>query len=264
MPAVVTPHAELPLTVRLDTTELYGDYTGELRLAVDDPDHPELAATVSGRVVHSLEADPPLLAMATTPGRAAEASTVIESHDRDPIQIVGLESANPRLALSVVPLEPGRRWRLSARLDPDRADGKQMTPILVRSTSPRTPTLRIAAYTYVHDPVYTFPEAVDMGDLRRDDPALAGRISQTLMIYQAGGRDFGARLSTDLPFLRIGAERGPAGDRWEATIALVPDLAPDGPFRGTITVDTNDPVFRRLTVPVQGTIRAGSAQSAGD
>ena len=46
-------------------------------------------------------------------------------------------------------------------------------------------------------------------------------LSQTLMIYQEGGKDFQVKASTDIPYLDVKAARGPTGDRWEMTLTLV-------------------------------------------
>jgi len=74
------------------------------------------------------------------------------------------------------------------------------------------------------------------------------------MVYQEGGSDFRATLRTDLPGLQLKWERGPKGDRYQATIALDPDKVHAGSYKGLLLIDTNDPAFPKLTVPISGQI----------
>ena len=92
-------------------------------------------------------------------------------------------------------------------LNPDGPGGKRTETILVRTSSRTRPLLSIAAYTYLRERVYTFPDAIDLGALRLEDtrahPALLQSTAQTLMVYQSGGTDFQVRLRTDLSVLDL-------------------------------------------------------------
>ena len=74
------------------------------------------------------------------------------------------------------------------------------------------------------------------------------------MVYQHGGSDFQVKLRTDLAMLDLKWERGPWGDRYQGTIMLVPDKLQVGPITGMIIIETNDPKFPLLKVPVSGSI----------
>lgn len=79
-------------------------------------------------------------------------------------------------------------------------------------------------------------------------------MAQTLMIYQASGSDFKVKISSDVPDLNLKSERGPMADRYQATVSLIGDSLKVGPIRGSIFIQTNDPQFPKLTVPVSGWI----------
>ena len=120
------------------------------------------------------------------------------------------------------------------------------------------PLIRIPANTLLRERVYTFPDEVDLGALRLADtvkqPDLLERTAQTLMMYQWGGSDFRVHLHTDLPLLDLKWNRGQKGDRYQATIKLIPEKLQAGPIKGNISIETNDPEFPSLTVPVTGSI----------
>jgi len=86
-------------------------------------------------------------------------------------------------------------------------------------------------------------------------PDLLQRTAQTLMVYQSGGADFQVKLRTDLPVLDLKSERGPKGDRYQSTVTLIGEKLQAGPIEGSIVIETNDPDFPNLTVPVRGEIR---------
>jgi hypothetical protein len=120
------------------------------------------------------------------------------------------------------------------------------------------PVFQIAANTYVRERVYTFPDAVDLGAVPisaiRSNPKLLEQTAQTLMIYRKEKKGFHAEATSDVSGLSIRSEQGPSGDRWQFTVALKGALVNVGPIRGWIVIETNDPEFPRITVPVSGHI----------
>ena len=120
------------------------------------------------------------------------------------------------------------------------------------------PTLGLVVNSYLRERVYTFPEAVDLGTLQWADversPDLLDRTAQTLMVYQVGGHDLAASFGSDIPGLAIAAARGPRGDRWQAVLKLDRAAVVPGVIRGALRIDTNDPDFPRLVIPVRGEI----------
>ncbi|MDP2971188.1 MAG: hypothetical protein Q8P64_18560, partial [Deltaproteobacteria bacterium] len=62
---------------------------------------------------------------------------------------------------------------------------------------------------------------------------------------------------SDLPVLDLKWERGPKGDRYQITVTLLKDNITSGPIKGNIVIETNDPEFPSLTVPVTGFILGG-------
>jgi hypothetical protein len=86
------------------------------------------------------------------------------------------------------------------------------------------------------------------------EPELLRAAAQTLMVYQVGGTGFSVRVRSDLPQLEITSERAPQGDRYQQTITVRRQGLQVGPIRGSIVIETSDPQFRELVVPVSGII----------
>lgn len=259
MPASVPPGGEARLRVRLDTAALDGPFDGLVLLEVDDPSQPELRLAFEGSIVPTVEVSPaPAVFLASVRGSAKEASVEILNHEDAPLRLEPIQRpATDRYAVRLETLEKGRRYKLVVAIRPDGPRGKHTELLEVKTSSARVPVVRISVNTYLRERVYTFPEDVDMGAVRLADlrdPGFAARLAQTLMVYQVGGEHFEAKLRTDLPFLRLETERGPRGDRYQTTVAWVPEMVRAGPIQGTIVVETNDAEFPRLVVPVAGRV----------
>jgi len=251
-PAQVAPNQQIDLPVSFSSSGMRGPYSGELRLRLDDPERPQAVFTMAGVVVPAVEFRPYAAFFVTgdrqTPARA---SIEIVNHREAPLHITRLEYPSDRFDARVESVEEGRHYRLSITLRTDAAAGVREDVIQLHADDGRI--LRVAANTRLRERVYTFPAEVNLGTipaLLADDADLP---AQTLMVYQAGGGDFQARFSTDVKGLAIVAERGPKGDRWQATVTLERSAAA-GPIQGNIVIETNDPGFPRVIVPVKGSV----------
>ncbi|HYG67098.1 MAG TPA: DUF1573 domain-containing protein, partial [Anaeromyxobacteraceae bacterium] len=257
LPASIPAGGDVALPVRLDTTKVEGAFEGRIAVFLEGVDEP-IALGLRGTIVRPVEIAPrPFVVLGAIRGDEKESSVELVSHEAEPFRVERIESASQRLTTRLETVEPGRRYRLHVALRRDAPAGRAHERILVHTSSSAAPLLHVGALVNVHERVYTFPDAVDLGAIRAAelarDPDAPARLAQTLMVYQAGGTRFDARFRSAVPGLTVTAERGPNGDRWQATVRLSGPRAP-GPISGTIVVETNDPAVPRLEVPVTGTI----------
>ena len=259
MPVEIPAHLEVVVTVKLDTRGIAaGPYEGTVTLSFDDAKVPDAELTVTGHIVPPIEVTPPALFAIAQRGEQKKVTVEIVNHESGTVIISAPRYTPGRFTTKLETLEEGRRYLLTLALDPYGPSGKHTEPILLKTSSAAVPDLKIAAYTYLQERIYTFPDTVELGALRLDDirrsPELLQSTAQTLMIYRKGTTDFQVSVSSDLPELAISAERGPLGDRFQVTISLKPDRLKAGKISGNIIVDTNDLEFPKLTVPVSGEI----------
>jgi hypothetical protein len=259
MPAHIEPKAETRLRVQLDTSKLSGPFEGQILISLNDPALPEARLLIEGQVVPPVELSPrPAFFAAARRGERRQTVIEIINHEPEPLRIESVDHPKERFAMKLETIEEGRRYRLNLILNPDGPGGKKTDTILVKTSSRSTPMLMIPANTYLRERVYAFPDEVDLGSLRLADikaqPDLLQKTAQTLMVYQWGGSDFRVTLRTDLPALDLKWERGPKGDRYQATVTLIGEKLQAGPIKGSIIIETNDPQFPSLTVPVAGFI----------
>jgi len=254
-PSVVAPGASVTIRVRLAAGTL-GPFDEELRLRLNDPAMPQLTLSLRGEVVPLVQVLPhPLVALIGPRGVRTQNAVEIVNHSDGLVRALSVDVPNDRVSAELATIEAGRRYRLTLTLNDHAAAGRELVPLVVHTDSATTPVVHLVAATFLRERVYTFPDAIDLGavpldEWRKGNPTLM----QTLMVYQTGGSSFEATVTSDVPGLTIDAERGPAGDRWQATISVQPSAVRIGQIHGTITIRTNDSEFPTLTIPVAGEV----------
>jgi hypothetical protein len=191
--------------------------------------------------------------VATERGSTGQASVEIVNRDAQPVEIAGIEHSSERFTAQMETLHSGQRYRLTVTFEGKGPDGKVAEWLYLVTRSEK---IGIPVHTEVIPSVYTFPAAVEMGKFPlshiRGNPESARSVAQILMVYRKNTTDFEIKVTSDIPFLKIESEQGPAGDRWENTLWLDPERVQPGEFKGTIFVETNDPGVPKLEVPVSG------------
>lgn len=267
LPREIAAHGEAVVRVKLDTRTLAGEYEGVVLVSFKDAAGSDVRLTFTGRVFVPLEVVPPVLTATAQRGEKKEAAVEIINHETEPVRIEPAAVSSTRFTTRLETIEEGRRFRLTLALNPDGPAGRNQETITLKTSSSAVPELKIAAYTVLTERVYTFPDAVDLGTFRMEDvrraPQLLKNAAQTLMVYRKGTSDFQANVSTSLQELSLISERGPLGDRYQITVSLVADKIRPGTIKGSIVIETNDPGFPSLTVPVSGEI-LGEAEDRQD
>jgi hypothetical protein len=193
-----------------------------------------------------------------TGAKRGQASLEIINHDSEPLRLENIRHPTDRFTTTLETLEEGRRYRLTLLIKPDGPSGRHSEDIVLTTSNRKQPTIVVEANTLLLDRVYTFPDEVNFGTLRLSDleqsPKLLQELTQTLMVYQFGGKDFRVNVRTDLPQLELKSERGPQQDRYQNTLTLIKEKLKTGTIRGSIFIETNDPEFQALAVPVLGNI----------
>ena len=250
----VAPGAEGTIHFKLDTANVAGKFEGAIVVFLNDPALPQVPLAFEGTIVPAVELSPmPAFYVAGLRGRGGERAIEIVNHESEPLQIEKMDHSTERFTTKLETLQAGQRYRLTLSLNPQGPGGKAVDTLVLKTSSKKMPVLKIDANTYLYERVRTFPDMVDLGTLRVDDTA---RAALTMMVYQEDGSDFQAKLSTDIPGLRLKWERGPKGDRYQATITFFPDKISVGSLKGSIFVDSNDTELPRVVVPVYGDIVA--------
>lgn len=256
--ARVDPGTEASFQFRLDTSQLTGEFDGRILVSFGNSSRPDAELKFTAIVVSPIEASAPAFFVTVDRGQVQEQSVEIHGQEIEPLRIEKVDFSSQRAAVELETVEEGRRYRLKLKVKGEGTAGRKTELIRLTTSSTSMPVFQIPANTYVRERVYTFPDAVDLGALPisaiRKNPRLLTQTAQTLMIYRKETKGFEAKATSDVPAVSIRSEQGPAGDRWQFTLTLNEALVNVGPIQGSIVIDTNDPEFPRITVPISGHI----------
>jgi hypothetical protein len=250
---VLDPGQSADLVVRFGGPRPAGRYEGALTIHLEGGGDP-VAIDVNAILVPPIEIVPrtELVAVAER-GVPALASVEIVSHLDRPLELSSGATANERFATALETVEPGRRYRLNLAMSGKGPAGARMDIVPLQTGDAEYPVVNVRARTLLRERVYTFPESVDFGRV----PAAAAAVASTsLTVYQKGGSDFQIKVSTDVPGLELRPEKSQtSGDRWQILCSIDPAKVAAGRLAGSVFVETNDPEFARLTVPVAAVVQ---------
>jgi Protein of unknown function (DUF1573) len=259
MPSRIPPNQKADVTVRLETPREKGEFRGSVVINFKkDASAPKVFWLV-GKVVPPIEFDPfPIFFVSTLRGQEKTASIEIISHEPEAFEIQRVENPSSRFTTNLETLDAGRRYRLSLIMTGKGPAGRAADTLTLVTSSRSHPFLEIRANTILNERVHTFPDAIDLGPISaaflKAHPEELQAVTKQVMVYQEGGNDFRISAATDVSFLNASTSQAQLKDRYEVRLSVVPERLKAGPTTGVLVIDTNDPEFPRLTIPITAII----------
>jgi hypothetical protein len=262
MPSRIAPGGKADVTVRLETPREKSEFRGSVVVNFKNEAVAPHVFWVVGKIVPPIEFDPfPMFFVSTLRGQEKTASLEIVNHQPDNFEIRSLENPSSRFTTNLETLAAGRRYRLTLTMTGKGPAGRAADTLTLVTSSRAHPFLEIRANTILNERVHTFPDAIDFGEISaaflKAHPDEIQAMAKRIMVYQEGGKDFQISAATDLPFLNPATSQAQLKDRFEVRLSVVPEKLKAGPVKGVLVVDTNDPEFPRLTIPITGTVADG-------
>ena len=262
MPSHIAPDEKANVTVRLETPREKGEFRGSVVVNFKNEGAEPRVFWMVGKVVAPIEFDPfPMFFVSTLRGQEKTASIEIINHEADSLEIRNVENPSSRFTTKVETLEAGRRYRLWLTMTGQGPAGRAADSLTVVTTSRANPFLQVRANTILNERVHSFPDGVDFGEIRggflKAHPEEVEGTTQRIMVYQEGGKNFQISAATDVPFLSATIHQAQLKDRFEVRLILVPEKLKAGPVQGVLTIDTNDPEFRRVSIPIAANVADG-------
>ena len=258
--ARVLPGESGMLRFRLGEPRPVGEYDGFIEVAFKNPAVSNILFEVTGKITPIIEAKPfPSFFVSTALGQTKQASIQLINHDREPLQITGIESPSTRFSLWLNTNEVGQRYTLTLKLNGEGKTGRAADRITLRTSNKKEPVFLIGANTFIHGRVHTFPEELDFGTIEaaqvKTNEPLRQTLSQVLMAFQDGGTNFQVTPKIDVPFLSTRAEPAKTGAQVQIEVELKAQELPAGDFQGHLQLLTNDPEFPSIEIHVKGHVR---------
>jgi Protein of unknown function (DUF1573) len=191
----------------------------------------------------------------TTKGAVEHREITVTNHLGKPLRIISVASNNPVFSVRQQAVEPGKRYKLTVSLDPNAPVGRHEGSITVATDQPEYATVPIPALAMIDDIVSTTPKRVSFASILFDaaDQPVIGQ--KEVLVKRQGGADFKVlRAATDVPFITVDVKPGREANTFLVGVRIEKKHAKRGTFSGTLTIETNDPAFRQLKLPITGNL----------
>ncbi len=117
------------------------------------------------------------------------------------------------------------------------------------------PSLDLLAWARVKDVVSTSISELNFSRLDSKSLNMLAVSRRTVLVEKHQGTNFQVlRATTDVPFLGVEIETQEPGQSFLVHVTIVEERADKGVFEGTLVIETNDPEFARLELPIRGDI----------
>ncbi|HET9794759.1 MAG TPA: DUF1573 domain-containing protein [Thermoanaerobaculia bacterium] len=251
------PGADGTITIEWKTDRVQGTVDGVAQISTNDPSAPPIALALSGRVEGPLEIDPmPAVFLSTFRGEDLHRDLTLRAEKPVSLRLLSGEGAHFRAKLD--PSEAGKSWRLDVRAAPDLPPGHYDETLAIDSDDSSIGRVTIPVHLFVKADLYANPDDVDFGSVPlsalRRGPGGDPLLSQSFFVKKRSGTFRILRIASDVPGLDLKAD--PAGSpsaSFQVEARFRQPVRP-GPLDGTITIETDDPRFRIVTVRVRGRI----------
>jgi hypothetical protein len=251
------PGADGTITVEWKTDRVQGAVDGLAEISTNDPENPSIALVLTGRIDGPLSIEPlPAVFLSVFRGEDLRRELSLRANTANPVslRLVMGEGSHYRAVLD--PVKPGKAWRLIVQPAAGVQSGHYDETLTLESGDPSIGRVAVPVHLFVKGDVYANPDDLDFGDVgvparpRPDDDAL---VPQTFFVKKRSGVFRILRVRSDLPLrFRVDPDGRPGGS-FQIEAGVRPD-ARRGSLDGTITIETDDPQFPRLTLGVRGRI----------
>ena len=237
-----------------------GDYNGVVAVNFKNSDVPRLLYRVRGEFVPDIQFIPmKAFYVATQRGEPKSAYLDVVSHLSEPLDIMRTEALTTRFTSRLEVVEEGRRFRLWLDLSGEGSAGELRERITLVTRDEENPFIEVPANTILRERVYVFPDQLDLGRIEtsrlKAKPHLAGLYIQQFVVVSKGAAEgFKIQAHSDSPFLTVATSPSDMADRHQLTVSLRAKSLESGKIDTAIVIDTNDPEFPRLQIPVTGSV----------
>ncbi len=250
---VVLPGQEGRVTLTVDTTTLRGSFTKGARVEWADPAQPAVLLTISGSIRQPVEIRPHYAFLEGFPGQPRTAILEIKNNESGPLRIAAVRSDRPEITAELAEVEEGKEYRLAVSGDPHLAPGAYRGTVELVLAEAAGENLKIPVTVIQKKRVY-----VDRGGIVFRGHPVEGLRSPSVRLLVEKYRDPEFRVTDvrcDVPFVKVETERLPYEQevaRYELRFTLRREELPAAPFRGAVTIKTNDREFSEFRLPVMG------------
>ena len=249
------------IKAKLDTGDFSGPISKSILIMTSDPQDPTVTVVIKANVHPYVEVLPRALIRfnAVQHEPMVEKITVVAAEKDPDFKVTGVQSSVPYLATVVRPLakdelvagKSGQQFEIELSLKEDAPVGPVNAVLKVETNHPKADVVPVKVFGVVRALLHVTPSQVQFGSVTaKNEP---GR-----NLILVNNRSGGAKISVKSASVNDAAFNAEVvtienGKRYQVTVTVKGDASP-GPRDAVLTLQTSDPEFPTVEVPVRANI----------
>jgi hypothetical protein len=255
----IPPGQSADMKIEWDTSRFTQQVKGQAMLFLNDKKQPKVVLTLTGTVTAPLDILPyPAVYLSQFAGERESRSVTIKNNQEHKFSITKLEPQGKNFSAGLKVLEPGKEYRIDVTVPPGTAIGRYREALILHTDDKAYPRLNIEMNILVKPDVFVTPETLDFGRINltqvKSNSSLLNLLEQDFLVKRKTGDMTIKGISADFPFLKLTQDPIGKAQNFQVNVGLAQDKLKPGKFSGSIILETDDPKFSKLAIPVSGEI----------
>lgn len=255
----IPPGKSTDAIVEWDTHSFTQQVKGQALLFLNDPEHAKVLLELTGKVSSPIDILPyPAIYLSQFLGEHEQRSLTIKNNQRHNIAITKVEPLGHNFSAKLKVIEIGKHYELNVAVPTETTVGRYREALVLHTDDPNYPKIQIEMNVLVKPDIFIVPEEIDFGkidlaQIKRDNSILK-LIEQYVLIKRKSGEMEITAFSTSVPFIKASKEPDQKAKDFRIDLSFMLDKLVPGQFNGSITLNTDDPEFPKLSIPVKGEV----------
>ena len=256
----IAPGGTGKIEADVDTTAFTGPIAKSVLVFSNDVANNQINLVVRAEVRSFVEVLPRnLLRLNVLQGEPATEKVTLASADGGAFAVTGIDTAGGPYKVEYrelpekerLPDRKGTQWEVSVTVPPDAPEGLLNHKLIVKTTQPKAAEVTLQVSGVVRPIVQVVPAEVNFGTVAGDAPV--GR--NIILINNRQGTQLElTKVEIDNPQFSHEIIPLQAGQRFQVAVTMKPGGS-KGAQKGTLTISTNDPARKTISVPIQATVQ---------
>ena len=259
MPRVISAGEERYVDITQDSSHIRGPHTLEVIIKTNDPSQPQVLLSVHGYVQWPVEILPrPLSLMKVQKGQSKEKRFTLVNNTQTRLRIEKIEYDENLFLVKAKEAEKGKKFEFTVSSQPKAPLGEHRKKIVFHTNVSEAPQVSMASWLKVLERIYTNLKEVDFGERPLKelfDPKIVELTNEVVIVNGMSTPGFKVlEVECDIDFLAAELHPVAKNSVHRVDVYFQPEKAKKGTFLGSLTILTNDEEFKRIVLPVRGTL----------
>ncbi len=260
-PKTLAPGESGEFPFSMASNKLRGHFEKAITIGSNDPVTPELRLKLKGEMKRYVDVTPPSANFAKITSQEAQERIVnITNNTENPLKLTVEQPAESKFKAEVIEKTPGKQFDLKISAVPPFEPGNLRTTITLKTNIPEQNEVTVDVNGLVPDRLEVQPTVITLNPARPGAEETTG-ISRVIRFTNYGKDPVKVLEATvDDPAVTVNVAERKAGENYTIQVQMPAGYTPPATGR-TITLKTDDKEKSTITVPIQGSAAAKTADA---